>query len=650
MEIQNPKQPIQVKGNKILAFKVIAIVIPFAFFLFLEVGLRIFGYGNDLRLFVKDKENTDYLVMNSHASERYFSTKENATIGVFEPFRIKKSKGTFRVFVLGESTSLGFPFMASASFDRWLLYRLIHTFPERKFEIINVSLTAVNSYAVLGFAKEIVNYEPDAVMIYCGQNEYYGALGVGSTSQLGGNRKIIEGVLYLRSFRFFQLIENTFSGIKNYVKGRSVDKHETLMQRMAARQEIPFHSTLYNRGVEQFKMNMEDVCKVLSQKKIPVFVSNLVSTEKDMRPFISSKKDSTSSAGYHYDLAEKAYKQNDFVRARQQYIYAKDLDMLRFRAPEELNTIIAGLPEKFHGIYLVDTKQQFENHSPHGIIGRETILEHVHPNIYGYSLMSEAFYQSMKRYKLITPDIKLEISLKQLQREMPITKVDSLKGTFEIMVLKEKWPFNQPKTIDLNKQSSYEAKLSISLLYEKINWIAAMKNQMDYYSNQNDQKNMLKVAEASILQIVNNSDYLLNVGKLCIEQGQKKKAKVYFQQAFVISPLEETAQRLVILFLKDDQPDKALPYLTYLEQNNASRKIYASTISLIREIIEYKNQLIGNEANVALLNRIALNYYKMQNTGIAMEYAEKALALNGNNRETIELLGKIKSSTLQKLN
>ena len=650
MEIQNPKQPIQVKGNKILAFKVIAIVIPFAFFLFLEVGLRIFGYGNDLRLFVKDKENTDYLVMNSHASERYFSTKENATIGVFEPFRIKKSKGTFRVFVLGESTTLGFPFMASASFDRWLLYRLIHTFPERKFEIINVSLTAVNSYAVLGFAKEIVNYEPDAVMIYCGQNEYYGALGVGSTSQLGGNRKIIEGVLYLRSFRFFQLIENTFSGIKNYVKGRSVDKHETLMQRMAARQEIPFHSTLYNRGVEQFKMNMEDVCKVLSQKKIPVFVSNLVSTEKDMRPFISSKKDSTSSAGYHYDLAEKAYKQNDFVRARQQYIYAKDLDMLRFRAPEELNTIIAGLPEKFHGVYLVDTKQQFENHSPHGIIGRETILEHVHPNIYGYSLMSEAFYQSMKRYKLITPDIKLEISLKQLQREMPITKVDSLKGTFEIMVLKEKWPFNQPKTIDLNKQSSYEAKLSISLLYEKINWIAAMKNQMDYYSNQNDQKNMLKVAEASILQIVNNSDYLLNVGKLCIEQGQKKKAKVYFQQAFVISPLEETAQRLVILFLKDDQPDKALPYLTYLEQNNASRKIYASTISLIREIIEYKNQLIGNEANVALLNRIALNYYKMQNTGIAMEYAEKALALNGNNRETIELLGKIKSSTLQKLN
>jgi len=650
MEIQNPKRQIPVKRSKVLAFKVIATLIPFAFFILLEGGLRLFGYGNDLSLFMKDKENTDYLVMNSHASERYFSTKENATIGVFEPFNRKKAKGTFRVFVLGESTSLGFPFMASASFDRWLLYRLIHTFPERKFEIINVSLTAVNSYAVLGFAKEIVNYEPDAVMIYCGQNEYYGALGVGSTSQLGGNRKIIEGVLYLRSFRFFQLIENTFSGIKNYVKGRSVDKHETLMQRMAARQEIPFHSTLYNRGVEQFKMNMEDVCKVLSQKKIPVFVSNLVSTEKDMRPFISSKKDSTSSAGYHYDLAEKAYKQNDFVRARQQYIYAKDLDMLRFRAPEELNTIIAGLPEKFHGIYLVDTKQQFENHSPHGIIGRETILEHVHPNIYGYSLMSEAFYQSMKRYKLITPDIKLEISLKQLQREMPITKVDSLKGTFEIMVLKEKWPFNQPKTIDLNKQSSYEAKLSISLLYEKINWIAAMKNQMDYYSNQNDQKNMLKVAEASILQIVNNSDYLLNVGKLCIEQGQKKKAKVYFQQAFVISPLEETAQRLVILFLKDDQPDKALPYLTYLEQNNASRKIYASTISLIREIIEYKNQLIGNEANVALLNRIALNYYKMQNTGIAMEYAEKALALNGNNRETIELLGKIKSSTLQKLN
>ena len=142
----NFSSPLGVRG-KLLAFKFIAILLPFVLLLMLEAGLRVFGYGHDLHLFVEDKENTACWVMNKHASERYFTNKENYTIGVFESFRKKKSPGTFRIFVLGESTTIGFPYMASASFDRWLYYRLMHTFPDRDFEIVNVSLTAVNSYS-----------------------------------------------------------------------------------------------------------------------------------------------------------------------------------------------------------------------------------------------------------------------------------------------------------------------------------------------------------------------------------------------------------------------------------------------------------------------------------------------------------------------
>jgi len=631
------------KRSKVIAFKVIALLLPIVIFFLFEVGLRIFGYGHDVQLFVQDKENADYLVMNPYASERYFTTAGNATMGVFEPFRKKKAPETFRVFVLGESTTLGFPYMGSASFDRWLFYRLMHTFPDRTFEIVNVSLTAVNSYTVLGFAKEIVNYEPDAVMIYCGQNEYYGALGVGSSSQLGNHRALIQSILYLRSFRVVQLMENGYSGIRKLIKGNVVDKSETLMKRMAAKQEIPFQSALYKRGIEQFQRNMEDLCNLMFKKKIPVFISNLVSNEKDLTPFISSRKDTASSAIFQYHLAGKALKDGDYATAKRLFILAKELDMLRFRAPDTLNDIIAGFPHKYPGIYMVDTKKLFEKHSPHGIIGNETLLEHVHPNIYGYSLLSDAFYQSIKQHRLLPINLQNEISLTQLQRDMPITRVDSLKGIFEIKVMKEKWPFNQPKTIDLNTQNSYEAKLAITLLYQKISWMAAMKNQLDYYSLHNDLKNTLKVAEASVLQIVNNSDYLSNVGKLCVEQGQIGKAKVYFQQAYRITPSTDSAQRLVILFLKDDQPEKALPYLLYLQQMNASRTIYFSTISLIKEIIGYKHLLKGEASDLGLLNKIAMSYYTMQNTGVALQYAQRATNLDKKNVETHELLAKIKS-------
>ena len=643
MNKRPPKQSIPLSGKKLLAFKAIAILLPVILLLVAEAGLRLSGYGHDLRLFVPVETDPSSLVMNPYASERYFTSKENATKGVYEPFKKKKTNGTFRIFVLGESTTLGFPYMASASFDRWLYYRLMHTFPEKEIEIINVSLTAVNSYTVLGFSKEVAGYDPDAVMIYCGQNEYYGALGVGSTSRLGGNRTLIRVVLYLRTYRLVQLMENGYQALRHMLGGKQVDTRETLMKRMAANQEIPIHSALYNRGIEQFRNNMNEVCKGLSQRKIPVFVSNLVSNVKDQKPFVSSRKDSIVSAGSYYRLAEKAYHKGDFATARQFYLLAKDWDMLRFRAPEVLNTIIAGLPDNYPGVYLVDTKKIFEDHSPGGIIGNETILEHVHPNLYGYCLMSEAFYQSLKQHSLITPDRKQEMTLEQLRREMPITIVDSLKGTFEIRVLKEKWPFNEPRIIDLNKQETFEAKLAIALLYEKITWVGAMGKQLDYYTSINDRRNMLKVAEASVLQITGNPSFLLNVGKLCAEQGQPEKAKVYLLHAFRLSSLPETAQRLVILFLKDDQPEKALPYLDYLEKTNASGSIYSSTISLIHTIIDSKLKLRDDAANVGLLNRIAQGYYAMQNTGVALQYATKAYALDKKNSETLQLIHKIKA-------
>jgi tetratricopeptide (TPR) repeat protein len=635
------------KSSKVTIFKAIAVLLPFFLLILLETVLRLFGYGYDLRLFIEDEKNKSSWIMNPDASKRYFTEKENATIGTFESFRKRKSAETFRIFVLGESTTIGYPYMYNASFHRWLFYRLMHTFPDRDFEIVNLSLTAVNSYTVLGFAKELVNYQPDAVLIYCGQNEYYGTLGVGSTSQLGSNPFVIQSLLYLRSFRLVQLMGNSYSGIKGLLKGRQVDTRQTLMKRMASKQEIPLNSPVYNRGVAQFQENMEAVCKVLSGKNIPVFISNLVSNEKDLKPFISSSVDSSASADAHYSLATQAYQSGDFVKAKQQYVQAKDLDLLRFRAPEAMNAIIGDLSNKFPAVYLVDTRKIFETHSPHGIIGNETILEHVHPNIFGYSLMSEAFYQSIKKHKLISATWENEIPIEKLQKEMPITIVDSLKGTYEIAVLKENWPFNGKKTFNSNQLNSYEEKMAFALLNGKISWNTAIQNQMSHYLSQNDQVNATKVAEAAALQYPNDATFLSYAGKFCMKLQKDDKAKVYFQHAFRLAANFETAQYLTMLYFKSDQPDRALNYLNYLELNKNPRTNYSLAKTLTIEIIDCKTKLKGDSTNLSLLNKIAFNYYKMQNAGTALQYAEKSFNLDNRNKTTIELLRKIKSEPLK---
>ncbi len=631
--------------NKTVVFWVIAILLPFVFLFLFEVGLRFFGYGHDLRLFVQDEKNNGYLVMNPYASKRYFATEENATIGAYESFRKHKSPETFRIFVLGESTTLGYPYMYNVSFHRFLLYRLMHTFPEKEFEIINLSLTAVNSYTVLGFAKELAVYEPDAVFIYCGQNEYYGTLGVGSTSRLGNNRFLIQTALHLRSLRLVQLFGNGLSGIKKSLIGQQINTRETLMKRMAAKQEIPFNSDLYNRGIQQFATNMKAICEVLSKQKIPVFISTLVCNVKNLKPFISSKTDSSSSAEIQYSLAEKAYENKNFEKAKKLFIKAKDFDMLRFRAPEAMNQVIENLFHKYPAVYQVDTKKIFEDHSPHGILGNETLLEHVHPNIFGYGLMSEAFYQSIKQHHLIAQTWKDEISLDKLLREMPITKVDSLKGTFEISILKETWPFNQKKTFDAGKLTSFEEKMAMDLLNNKISWNEAMPKLMNFYLSKNDYINATKVAESTALQFSNDATFMSYAGKFCMNLHRYEKAKVYYQHAFKLLPSMESAQDIAILYLKTDEPAKALGYLNYLVQNNSSKVNYSIVKSLTTEVIILKTKLLTDSANIDLLIQISLNNFKMQNVDVSKYYAEKALFLDKTNKNTLELLEKINSLT-----
>jgi len=83
-------------------------------------------------------------------------------------------------------------------FSRILNQRLSDAFPEKQIEIVNTATAAINSYALLDFMDEILEKQPDAILIYAGHNEFYGALGVASTETLGKFRPLIK--LYLKFY------------------------------------------------------------------------------------------------------------------------------------------------------------------------------------------------------------------------------------------------------------------------------------------------------------------------------------------------------------------------------------------------------------------------------------------------------------------
>jgi len=614
---------------RVRLFRVIAFALPVILLVVLELALRLFHYGYDTSLFIEAPGNKDYLVFNPDASKRYFTDQLNATTGNREPFRRVKEPGTLRIFVLGESTTIGYPYFHNGSFHRWLQYRLMRSFPDKKVELINISLTAVNSYTVLGFAREVVHYEPDAVLIYTGHNEYYGALGVGSTNRLGGSPWLVHTLLWARQMRVVQLISRMVSGVTGIFASAKTGKIR--MELMVGEQKIAYGSALFNRGIRQFEDNMDATMDIFHRWNIPVFVSNLVCNVKDQRPFISIPANDTTNALADYLQAGRSWASGDFAGARHAYILAKEMDALRFRAPERLNEIIAAFCRKYDNVYLVDTRAAFESASEHGIIGKSLMLEHVHPNLAGYALMSDVFYRSLQAHGIVPVSAGRELSLQQLMADMPLTRVDSLSGAFRIANLENNWPFNAdghatgPPSRDSLHLSTEEEDLAYAVTFEHLSWEEAMRQLYDYYSKTEDWAKAAKVMEALCLEHPGEAGFYEKTAQIYGKLGENDKAILYFDQAFRYEPTFDRSRYLFVLCLEEDRPAEALPYLDYAIANNSRGMDLQPVRSGVQEIIRLERQLPQDAGGgIGVLQSIAEVYRRMGNRAGAMKYASLA--------------------------
>ncbi|MGF7077168.1 GDSL-type esterase/lipase family protein [Mucilaginibacter sp. 3215] len=607
-------KPQQLSRKKLRWFRVIAFGTPVLILLLAEGLLRLFNYGHDTSLFIKYPDDPNYWVISKYASEKYFTDTANATKGNIEPFKVEKAKNTFRIFVLGESTTAGYPYMHNGSFHRWLQYRLMHIYPDINFEVVNVSLTAVNSYTVLDFGKQVINYQPDAVLIYTGHNEYYGALGIGSTSHIANSRLLVRAIVALKELRLVQLVNNVIGSFKPAAS--NPDQRENLMKRMAQQQAIPYQSEAYKAGIAQFKDNMTELCQVMHDKNVPVFLSTLVSNEKDLKPFISDGSD--TSANMLYARANDAYQSGKYAQAKQEYIKAKEFDLLRFRAPEAMNRIITALSKQYCNVHLVNSRTVFEQHSPNGILGKETLLEHVHPNLYGYALMSGAFYQSIKSARLIKAHPDKEMSLAELLNRMPVTKIDSLYGAYTIMMLETGWPFNKPIPAGFKRGDDIASQLAGALSVNRISWLDAMDQLFKYSMKAGDKKTALKAVEAVMLEKPQNTTYPIYAGRLSFELGDPDGAAFYFKKAYELDPSFANTQNMYLVFLKSDQPAKAAPYIDSAIQQHPSDIELVNLKAIVAEIIRLKN-MAGKKSNM----QIAANYHAIGADEAATKYKQQ---------------------------
>ncbi len=514
-------------------FLALTLAMPVLFFALLELGLRLVGFGQSYPLFIPVAEAPAYLRANPDVVRRFITAQAQVPDVAIRPvpFPARKPADSFRIMVQGGSTAAGYPYGFGASPAGMLQQRLQQTFPERDIEVITTAMTAVNSYTLLDFTEEIIAQQPDAVLIYAGHNEYLGLLGVGSTYSAGSSRAVVLAYLALRELRIVQLLERAWRALVEVKQSATpeADSDRTLMARVVREPHIAIDSPLFERGVEQFRANLAALLRHYRRAGIAVFIGTLVSNERDQKPFVNALEPATdakrwqqfydsgrdafradqpdeaeaalrsaialddSGADAWFALGEVLEEKGEFEQARGAFLAAKDRDQLRFRAPEVFNAVIRELAEQ-HGATVVDVQNRLATESSNGIVGNDLMLEHLHPNLRGYFLLADAYYDALRAAGLIAP-WEGPVSARQAWQDVPVTEVDRLNADYQMLRLKADWPFSrEPGPPGIPRRTTQVEKIAYALYQGTNSWPEAMRRLLSHYRLKRDHINAARVA------------------------------------------------------------------------------------------------------------------------------------------------------------
>jgi hypothetical protein len=205
--------------------------------------------------------------------------------------------------------------------------------------------------------------------------------------------------------------------------------------------------------------------------------------------------------------------------AREAYLSARDRDELRFRAPREINAVLREVAAE-HGAHVVEVEEAFVRASPNGIVGRKHMLEHLHPNVEGYFVMGDAFYDALREHELIAPSVRA-VPDEQARREMPVTEVDRLYGEYRIRRLMAGWPFSDGDgRYEPPAPVSREERIARDLFGGTHTWPDAMRRLLDHYRAANDYAEAAKVAVLLADAFPHRPEDQLTAARLLLRAGR----------------------------------------------------------------------------------------------------------------------------------
>jgi len=347
-------------------------------------------------------------------------------------FPVTKEPGTIRVFCLGGSASAGWPHPVSEIYNAFLQRALERAYPGRKFEVINASAHAYASYRVRMIFNNVINFDPDLIVIYSGNNEF-----LEKRTYNTGRESFDRVARSSRNLRVVRLLEYSVKRWKNPESSLSGISREHInfeMWTKIAREALTLREDpeQYEQLKKHYHYNISKMVESAAEHKVPVVLLTVPVNLRDWHPNVSLNRLEGSAlvnwrnfyyAGRRgllegdYAAAEKAFnqalelepihaevtyylartyeKQERYAEAAETYIKAKDLDHNPFRAMSDFNESIKQIADEYPNAYLADAFNAFMKASEPYAPGFNLLLDYVHPHKVGNVLIASTVFDTI---------------------------------------------------------------------------------------------------------------------------------------------------------------------------------------------------------------------------------------------------------------
>ncbi|HUG71609.1 MAG TPA: tetratricopeptide repeat protein [Pirellulaceae bacterium] len=481
------------------------------------------GFQSGLSLFVKD-------------GDRFVTNPQKLSFFNDVSFQVVKPANTVRIMSLGGSTTYGHPYDNRLSYNAWLEARLNAANPESTWEVVNCGGISYASYRLAKLMEELVEYEPDIVLVYTGQNEF---LEERTYRELRNQNPIVAKAIAIGAkFRTFGLLSRMLHRQPGSSPSESLLAAEvdTILERYGP-EAYERDDRMHEQVVEHFRFSLQRIVSLARGTGAEVILIPPASNLRDFSPFRSQHYELSLAEVRRYERAIKSARSEEdpdlalaqletavgidaryaeglfeyarallnageSQKAREYFVRAKDEDVCPLRAPEAISNAMREVAEAT-GVAIVDfpvlVDERCRAEFGYAIPGSESFLDHVHPNTAVHRALGYELYERVVAAKR--------------QPLRPLTTGEETKLEDRV----------------LSSVSQYDHGMALHTLAMTLSWSGKTEEA-------------LPVIEAAVAQLPNDSEVVYEHGHILEKLGRNEEALSRFHEALRLNPSNSLAR------------------------------------------------------------------------------------------------------------